>query len=99
MWTALLTSGSSKYPIGLFSIQSPHSHVFHPLEGKKDDLSQRPASLPETFMSPFEDAAILFTSTLLHILIFDHKSSAKVKQTHIFPQRKLDLGSPLFDQV
>ena len=47
-------------------------------------------------MSPFEDAAILFTYTLLHILIFDHKSSAKVKQTHIFPQSKLDLGSPLF---
>ena len=40
MWTALLTSGSSKYPIGLCSIQPPHSYVFHPLGGKKWPFSK-----------------------------------------------------------
>ena len=44
---------------------------------------------------PFEGAIILLTSTLLHILIFDRKCSAEVRQTQIFPQRFTTLWASL----
>lgn len=86
MWTALLTSGSSTSYWPLQYSVSPFL-CFSPFVGRgKNDLSQRPASLPEPLCLPWGCCNTLYFS-LLHILILDYKFLCKGEaNTHFSPK-------------